>query len=263
MRLNNTELLKFALSFADISKSILQKNYFKKFNIEEKNDGSLVTNIDKEIEEKFRKHLKRKFPEHGIIGEEFGYEKEDNEYVWILDPLDGTHSFIAGKPLFGTLICCMKNNRPIIGLIDIPILNQRWFGGEKLGVKLNNVKCNKVNNKKKINQTIMASTSLLMFDKNSRSAITNIYKRVKFPIFGTDCYAYGLLLSGKIDLIVEANMKPWDYMAQVALINEIGGVITDWNGKKLGIHSDGKIIASNFFNHHKLLMDLIKKNLIK
>ena len=106
MRLNNTELLKFALSFADISKSILQKNYFKKFNIEEKNDGSLVTNIDKEIEEKFRKHLKRKFPEHGIIGEEFGYEKEDNEYVWILDPLDGTHSFIAGKPLFGTLICC-------------------------------------------------------------------------------------------------------------------------------------------------------------
>ena len=109
----------------------------------------------------------------------------------------------------------------------------------------------------------MASTSLLMFSEKQQKIIKNIYKKIKIPVFGTDCYAYGLLISGKIDLIIEANMKPWDYMAQVALINEIGGVITDWNGKKLGIHSDGKIIASNFFNHHKLLMDLIKKNLIK
>ena len=258
MKLNNSDLLKFALNFADESKKILQKNYFKTFNIEEKNDGSLVTNIDKEIEEKFRKLLKKKFPEHGVIGEEFGYERENNEYVWILDPLDGTHSFIAGKPLFGTLICCMRNNKPIIGVIDIPILNQRWFGGEKLGVKLNNIKCKKVLKKKKFSQTIMASTSLLMFDEQRRSTITDIYKKVKFPIFGTDCYAYGLLLSGKIDIIIEANMKPWDYMAQVALVQELGGKMTDWNEENLGINSDGKIIASNFSNHHKEIINLIK-----
>ena len=183
--------------------------------------------------------------------------------MWILDPLDGTHSFIAGKPLFGTLICCMKNNKPIIGLIDIPILNQRWFGGEKLGVKLNNKKCKKFQFRKKFNQTIMASTSLLMFDKKNLSAITDIYKKVKFPIFGTDCYAYGLLLSGKIDIIIEANMKPWDYMAQVALLKEVGGKMTDWNGEKLGINSDGKIIASNSINHHKRVIDLLKKNIIE
>ena len=150
MKLDNTELLKFAFNFADTSKTILKKNYFQNFDIEEKNDGSLVTNIDKEIEEKFRKNLKKKFPEHGVIGEEFGYENENNEYVWVIDPLDGTHSFIAGKPLFGTLISCLKNNRPIIGLIDIPILNQRWFGGEKLGVKLNNKKCAKILKKKNL-----------------------------------------------------------------------------------------------------------------
>ncbi len=261
MKLKNNELLKFAMNFADISKNILQKNYFRNFNVEEKKDGSLVTNIDKEIEEKFRLYLKKKFPEHGVIGEEFGYEKENNEYVWILDPLDGTHSFIAGKPLFGTLICCMKNNKPIIGLIDIPILNQRWFGGEKLGVKLNNKKCKKFQFRKKFNQTIMASTSLLMFDKKNLSAITDIYKKVKFPIFGTDCYAYGLLLSGKIDIIIEANMKPWDYMAQVALVKEVGGKMTDWNGEKLGINSDGKIIASNSINHHKKIVGFLKKNI--
>ena len=259
MKLDNTELLKFAFNFADTSKTILKKNYFQNFDIEEKNDGSLVTNIDKEIEKKIRKNLKKKFPEHGVIGEEFGYENENNEYVWVIDPLDGTHSFIAGKPLFGTLISCLKNNKPIIGLIDIPILNQRWFGGEKLGVKLNNKKCAKILKKKTLNNAIMASTSLLMFDTENLSTVTNIYRKVKFPVFGTDCYAYGLLLSGKIDIIVEANMKPWDYMAQVSLVQELGGKMTDWNGKKLGISSDGKIIASNFSNHHKKIMYLLKK----
>ena len=130
--------------------------------------------------------------------------------------------------------------------------------GEKLGVKLNNIKCKKVLKKKKFSQTIMASTSLLMFDEKRRSTITDIYKKVKFPIFGTDCYAYGLLLSGKIDIIIEANMKPWDYMAQVALVQELGGKMTDWNEENLGINSDGKIIASNFSNHHKEIINLIK-----
>ena len=109
----------------------------------------------------------------------------------------------------------------------------------------------------------MASTSLLMFNKKNLSSVIDIYKKIKFPIFGTDCYAYGLLLSGKIDIIIEANMKPWDYMAQVALVQEVGGKMTDWNGKELGIYSDGKIIASNFSNHHKEVMSLLKKNLKK
>ena len=83
-----------------------------------------------------------------------------------------------------------------------------------------------------------------MFDKSHSEVIKQIYSKVKFPIFGTDCYAYGLLISGKVDIIIEANMKPWDYMAQVALINEVGGIITDWSGNELNTHSDGKVIAS-------------------
>tara|TARA_B100001287_G_scaffold230128_1_gene200638 strand:- start:203 stop:985 length:783 start_codon:yes stop_codon:yes gene_type:complete len=258
MKLIHSDLLKFAFEFANQSKKILKNNYFKKFSVEEKDDGSLVTNIDKEIEERFREKLKKKFPQHGVIGEEFGSEKENNEFVWIIDPLDGTHSFIAGKPLFGTLISCTKNFKPIIGLIDIPILNQRWFGGKKLGVKLNNQVCIKPENKKKFNDLIMASTSLLMFNKKTRNKITEIYEKVRFPIFGTDCYAYGLLLSGKIDLIIESNMKPWDYMAQAALLEEYGGTMTDWKGDKLNVKSDGKIIASSSLNHHKEIMRLIK-----
>ena len=156
MEIKNVELLKFAYNFADKSKQILKKNYFKKFQIEEKSDGSLVTNIDKEIETRFRELLKKKFPDHGVIGEEFGKDKDKNEYTWVIDPLDGTHSFISGKPLFGTLICCIKNEEPQIGVIDIPIMNQRWYGGKKLGVKLNGKKCKINSEKKKFNKLIIS-----------------------------------------------------------------------------------------------------------
>ena len=257
MKLNNVELLKFANSFADISGSILKKSYFKKFKIEEKIDGSLVTEIDKKIESKFRNFLKKKYPNHGVIGEEFGNYREKSEYLWIIDPLDGTHSFISGKPLFGTLICCLKNNDPILGIIDIPIMNQRWHGAKGLGVKFNNKRCKLVSTPKKFNQLIMSSTSLLMFDEDHQNIIRKIYNKIKIPVFGTDCYAYGLLLSNKIDLIVEANMKPWDYMAQVFLIKELGGKISDWNGKELNLNSNGKVVASFDAKHHKTILGLL------
>ena len=103
----------------------------------------------------------------------------------------------------------------------------------------------------------MSSTSLLMFDDYQQEKIRNIYKKIKIPVFGTDCYAYGLLLSGKVDLIVEANMKPWDYMAQAFLIKEFGGFITDWNGNELNLDSNGKVVASYDFNHHKTILGLL------
>ncbi|MEE2694876.1 MAG: inositol monophosphatase family protein [Pseudomonadota bacterium] len=258
MSIDINELLRFANTFADKSRSILKKNYFKNFKIEEKKDGSLVTEIDKEIELLFRKELKKRFSNHGIVGEEYGNDNQDNEYVWVIDPLDGTHNFIAGKPLFGTLICCLKNNKSIMGIIDIPILDQRWHGGEGWGVRLNSNKCPAYSSKKEYKKIIISSTSLMMFEEENEKKIREIYNKIRFPIFGTDCYAYGLMLSGKIDMIIEENMKPWDYLAQVALIDEQGGTITDWDGKKLGLKSDGKIIASIEKNHHNKTLEYLK-----
>ena len=259
MSLKKSQLLNFANSFANQSREILKKKYFKNFKIEQKIDGSLVTDIDKKIELLFRKKLKKIFPDHGIVGEEFGSDRLENEYVWIIDPLDGTHSFISGKPLFGTLISCTKNKIPLIGVIDIPILNQRWHGGIGLGVRMNDKTCKYKKKNQKLNESIVSSTSPLMFDEKHMSKIKKIYKKFRFPIFGTDCYSYGLLLSGKIDLIIEANMKPWDYMAQVALFDELGTSITDWNGKKLNIHSEGKVVASYERNHHKKILSFLKE----
>ncbi len=251
MNTGSTELLKFANSFADTSKDFLKKKFMKKLSIEEKEDGSFVTNIDKEIELNFREKLKKTFSSHSVLGEEFGYDDKKSEYTWVIDPLDGTHNFIAGKPLFGTLICCIKEEKPILGVIDIPVLNQRWHGGHKIGVKLNHKKCSSFSLRKKYSKLIISSTSPLMFDHECEKKIKDIYTKIGFTIFGSDCYSYGLLISGKIDQIVEAKMKPWDYLAQVALINEQGGIITDWKGKPLNLQSDGKVIASIEKNHHK------------
>ena len=226
-------------------------------DVQKKKDGSFVTNIDKKIEMLFRDTLKKKYPSHGIIGEEFEDENKKNEFVWVIDPLDGTHNFIAGKPLFGTLICCLKKNKPILGVIDIPIIENRWFGGEGLGVKFNKQSCKTFSRKRQFCDLIVSSTSLLMFDEKIEKKIKKIYKEVGFPIFGSDCYSYGLLLSEKIDLIIEANMKPWDYLAQVALIKEQGGVISDWDGNELGLESDGKVIASIQKKHHKRALSFI------
>ncbi len=259
MKNNISNLLKFANSFADSSRAILKKEFLRPLDIEKKKDGSFVTNIDKKIERLFRNSLKKKFPSHGIIGEEFGFDNKKSEFVWVIDPLDGTHNFIAGKPLFGTLICCLQNNKPILGIIDIPILENRWFGGKGLGVKLNKKKCKKFSKKKKFSELIVSSTSLLMFEDKFEKKIKNIYKNVGFPIFGSDCYSYGLLLSEKIDLIIEANMKPWDYLAQVALIKEHGGIISDWEGNELSLKSDGKVIASIEKKHHKKALEFINK----
>ena len=212
---SQVKLLEFANSFADKSREMLKKNYFKKFKIEKKKDGTHVTNIDKKIEILFREKLKKKFPTHGIIGEEYGNEKDNSSHVWVIDPLDGTHNFIVGKPLFGTLISCLIDGIPKIGVIDIPILNQRWHGGINLGVKLNQKKCMLLKKKKVFGELIVSSTSFFMFEELHQNKIKEIYAKARFPIFGTDCYSYGLLLSEKIDLIVEANMKPWDYLARL------------------------------------------------
>ena len=258
MSISRKELLEFTNKFADKSGSILQKNYLKNFDIQKKLDGSFVTNIDKEIESLFRKLLKKSYPSHGVLGEEFGGQNLDAEYLWIIDPLDGTHSFISGKPLFGTLISCTKENVPFIGLIDIPIMKQRWIGGIGAGVFFNGRKCQNIKIKNSLKDSIVSSTSTLMFDTKDSLKVKEIYQKTRFPIFGTDCYAYGLLLLGKIDLIVEANLKPWDFMAQIPLIKELGGNISDWKGKKLDIDSDGKVIASMNNNHHKKLINFLK-----
>ena len=190
-----------------------------------------------------RRLIAESFPSHGIIGEEFGEHAADAEYVWVLDPIDGTKSFISGVPLFGTLIALTYRGAPILGVIDQPIQRERWVGATGRKTTLNGKPVSTRACRSLVEATLYA-TSPDMFTQPNAKPFERLRGQVKLARFGADCYAYALLASGFIDLVVEANLKPYDYCALAPVIAGAGGVITDWSGKALSLHSDGRVVAS-------------------
>jgi len=225
----------FAESLADISGKICRSYFGRKIEIIDKPDDSPVTKADLEVEKAIRAAIKEKFPGHSIFGEEYGLtigEGEDRRYMWVLDPIDGTLSFITGKPLFATLIALLHDGVPVVGVIDQPILRDRWVGAidhETLhnGIPVTTRKCTDVSS------AYMYSVSPDMFYHHRQGAFDRLSPKVKSHIWGGDSYVYGLLANGMVDMIFDANMKVFDYMAFVPIIQGAGGVITDWSGNNL------------------------------
>merc|ERR1711977_493018 len=203
-----------------------------------KADESPVTIADKEAEQAMRDVIENYFPEHTIYGEEFGAHlpgresgTDDAKLVWVLDPIDGTKSFITGKPLFGTLVSLVYDGEPILGIIDQPILGERWVGVKGETTKFND-KTIKVRQCDSLSSSYLYATSPDMFQGSTALSFEHLCTKVRTSQYGCDCYAYGLLSMGFCDIVCEADMKPFDYMALVPIIEGAGGQITDWNGKK-------------------------------
>ena len=195
------------------------------------------------------------FPEHGIIAEEYGNEREHSEYKWVIDPIDGTKSFITGRPLFGILIALVKDQTPMLGIIDQPVLQERWLGVNGV-TKFNNQKvvtriC------ENIRDAYFATTSPFLFDKSGMNKIEYITSQVKTTIYGGDCYSYGQLAMGRLDTVIESGLKPYDYCALVPVIENAGGKITDWSGNSLGLYSNGKILAAGDPYIHEQLLKIV------
>jgi histidinol-phosphatase len=211
--------------------------------IADKPDSTPVTAADRAAETAMRELIERRFPEHGIIGEEFGRVREGAELVWVLDPIDGTKSFISGVPLFGTLIALTRAGRPILGIIDQPISRERWLGAEDRPTTLNGapVRCRGCAG---LAAATLFATTPGMFHGADAKAFARVSAAVKLTRFGADCYAYGLLAAGFIDLVIEASLKPYDFCAIIPVIEGAGGIATDWRGKKLGLGSDGRVLVA-------------------
>jgi inositol-phosphate phosphatase/L-galactose 1-phosphate phosphatase/histidinol-phosphatase len=188
-----------------------------------------------------RRLIASRFPSHGIIGEEYGSEREGAEFVWVLDPIDGTKSFISGVPLFGTLIALARHGQPILGVIDQPILRERWVGAMGRPTMMNGraVHTRAVG--------VLAAATLFatapdMFREADAAAFARVAAAVKLVRFGADCDAAGLLAMGCIDLVVEAGNKVYDFAALPPIIAGAGGVATDWRGAPLHLGSEGRIV---------------------
>ena len=239
---------------ADRARSIVTGYFRTAFTVEAKADLTPVTVADREAEAAMRAMIAEAFPDHGVVGEEFGAERADADYVWVLDPVDGTKRFITGHVQFGTLIALLREGRPILGVIDMPSLEERWLGAtgrptihrDRKGAREARVRpC------AALSEAALYATSPHMFEGADHDAFEALRGRVRMIAYGGECYAYGLLASGFVDLVVEADMAPYDFLAMVAVIEGAGGRVTDWRGRPLGLETDGRVLAAGDSGLHE------------
>ena len=235
-------LLRFADRLADEARQIAQRYFRQPLAIEDKQDSTPVTRADREIELRARELLETEFPDHGVVGEEYGESGAERSHVWVIDPIDGTQAFITGVPLFGTLIGLLVDGLPCIGVIEMPALGERWSGDTR-SAHLNG-SCVQVSGQQQLDDASLFATTPYMFQGADHKRFESVAQQAHRVRFGTDCYAYGLLASGFVDLVVEADVAPHDYLALVPVVTGAGGVMTDWQGQPLGLHSGGRVVAA-------------------
>lgn len=251
------QFIPFAEQLANIAGEIIHRYFRQQVSLKEKADMSPVTAADEEAERNMRALIHNTFPGHGILGEEFGAHNVDAEYVWVLDPIDGTKSFMIGRPIFGTLIGLVHKGVPVLGIIDQPILGERWIGVQGFATNFN---YNPVRARacKSLDKAVLCTTSPYLFEGTDRDSFERVREATQYTILGGDCYSYGLLASGLVDIIIETGLKPHDYCALVPVIKGAGGTVTDWEGKEVRIESDGRIAVSGDAALHKKLLKLLQ-----
>lgn len=265
------QYVEVAFQLADVAGSILRRHFRKTNRFLVKADQSPVTIADKEVERSLRTILKQKYPQHNILGEEEGQDVSDplstvssSTFTWVIDPVDGTKAFMTGKPTFGTLIALLQGGIPVLGVVDQPILRERWFGARGHGAFYNGTPIsstlqNESSQQMKLENCVLYATSPDMFHNEVLDAFRRLSKRVQYTLYGCDCYAYALLANGFVDLVAEAEMKPWDYLALVPLIENAGGCITDWNGNPLTLSSSsGCVLAARTKSLHQQALEVLE-----
>jgi inositol-phosphate phosphatase/L-galactose 1-phosphate phosphatase/histidinol-phosphatase len=250
------EFLSLASVLADAAGAAIRPYFRTPLKIDDKPDLTPVTAADRAAEEAMRALIERRFPGHGILGEEFGPVRPEAEFVWILDPIDGTKSFISGVPLFGTLIALTERGRPILGIIDQPISRERWVGAAGRPTRLNGVAI-AVRPCRDLAAATLFATSPDMFAGADTEAFARLAAAVKLVRFGADCYAYGLAAAGCIDLVAEAQLKPYDFCPMVPIVEGAGGVITDWRGAPLDLAADGHALVAGDGAVHRAALALL------
>jgi histidinol phosphatase-like enzyme (inositol monophosphatase family) len=235
--MNLDDDIALAHALADAAGAVIRPYFRARFAQEAKDDASPVTQADREAEAAIRDLLEQHRPADGIIGEEYGAERDDAERVWVLDPIDGTRAFIGGRPIFGTLIALMIEERPVLGVIDQPISGERWIGAAGRPTLFNGKPAG-TRNCPELSRALFATTAPWFCGgfEALRSAAGD-------TLLGGDCYNYALLASGHADLVVEEGLKLHDWAALLPVVEGAGGRMTDWHGHSLHRGSDGRVVA--------------------
>jgi myo-inositol-1(or 4)-monophosphatase len=250
----------FVGELATVSGDAIRPFFRTALGVEDKSRGGAfdpVTAADRAAEQAMRTLIRQKFPAHGIIGEEFGAERSDAEYVWVLDPIDGTKSFISGMPAWGTLICLTRTGRPVFGMVHQPFIGERfsgdglaaWYRGPAGDRALRVRPCNA------LADAILYTTSPRLMNTTDRTAFARVEQKVRLSRYGGDCYSYCMLAAGYVDIVIETELKPYDVAALIPIIRGAGGVVTTWDGG--APEAAGRIVASGDRRTHEAALALL------
>lgn len=228
---------------ADAAGAAIRPLFRARYSVERKADASPVTEADRAAEAAIRAILEAERPGDGIIGEEYGVTREGAERRWILDPIDGTRSFMTGRPIFGTLIALIEGEMPVLGIIDQPISGERWIGARGRPTLFNGAPT-RTRGCPAVTSAHLGTTSPYLFDDATRPGFEAVAATAGNLVLGGDCYSYGLVALGQLDLVIESGLKLYDFAALVPVVEGAGGRMCDWHGQSLGASSDGRVIAA-------------------
>ena len=235
--------LRLAERLADAAGAAIRPFFRAAYQSETKADSSPVTEADRAAEAAIRTILEKERPLDGIIGEEYGATRENAGRRWVIDPIDGTRSFMTGRPIFGTLIALIEEEAPIIGIIDQPILRERWVGARGRPTLFNG-EVARTRNCGVLASAHLGTTSPYLFDRATRPGFERLAAAAGNLVLGGDCYSYGLVALGQLDLVVEAGLKLHDFAALVPVVEGAGGIVCDWSGNPVSAQSDGKLVTA-------------------
>lgn len=236
----------FAETLREAALPVVQR-YFRSHDlvVEQKADVSPVTLADQGIERLWRELIETAYPDHGIIGEEEAAMGADREFVWVLDPIDGTRAFVGGFPMFTNLFALLYRGRPLFSGICVPVTQEYWLGTVLDGglTTFNGEPLRGQRPVGDLSKIVLSATSPDMFSPEQFTRFSRLKDACMDLRYGADAYAYALVAQGSVGVVAEASMKPWDYMALIPVIEGAGGVVTDWSGQPLTLESDGTVLA--------------------
>jgi myo-inositol-1(or 4)-monophosphatase len=255
------EFLGFAHRLADASGAVIRRYFRTGLEVTDKKDKgdgrySPVTVADRGAEAAIRALIKAEHPDHGIMGEEHGHENPKARFTWVIDPIDGTKAFITGLPTWGTLIALNDSGRAVLGILDQPILGERFVGGPD-GTFLGSTRL-KARACPRLDAAMLCCTEPEMFSPGlEREAFERLARQVALRRFGTDCYAYAMLAHGFVDLVVEAQLAPWDIQALIPIVERAGGVVTNWEGGSA--EPGGRVVAAGDPALHREVLEMLRR----
>ena len=249
------ELVEFAHLLADAAGEIVRPATRSRRVVHSKADASPVTEIDRAVEMRLREMIAARYPDHGVVGEEFDDDRREAEHVWVLDPVDGTKAFMAGLPVFGTLIGLARGARPVLGIVDQPVARERWTGIDGDGTWHNGERVH-TNACDRLSDALVCTTSHEYYQGGDARAFRRIVSGSRWVVYGGNCLAFAQVACGFVDVALEANVGAYDYCALVPVVENAGGVMTGWQGEPLTTAPPpgGRILASGNRTVHEAAM---------